>query len=282
MRLDTDQIRAVRDALGRSHQELAAFAETIPPAAHTRRSYCTDWTVAQVYSHLGSGAEIEVARIRAALSRGPSPDPGPIWQRWNALSPAEMISRFDSADAKYLQFIDELDLDALGDIQVAMDSMRVPLPSAMVLRLTEHALHSWDIYVAFDPTIEVASYATDLLVDLYPREIIAMVATLQVAGRAGKAALLVDIESLSRTVLITFADSVSVETVHARDEPSSTGHIRLPTSGSWARLLTGRLDDDHMPSNITSTGVPTLQELRALLQGDPMSGDAISAQDSTS
>ena len=46
-------------------------------------------------------------------------------------------------------------------------------------------------------------------------------------------------------------------------------------SGAWARLLTGRLDDDHMPSDTTSTGTPILHELRTLLQGDPMStGDA--------
>jgi uncharacterized protein (TIGR03083 family) len=268
MRLDRNQIGSVRDALRRSHQELAAFAETIAPNDHSRRSYCTEWTVAQVYSHLGSGAEIEVARIRAALAGDPPPDPGPIWQRWNALSPAQAVGGFASADAKYLELIDELDPDTAHDIRVTMDSLQLPLPTAMVLRLTEHALHSWDIYVAFDPTVEVGSYAADLLVDLYPREIITMVATRQVAGRAGKAALRVDIDSMPRTLRITFADSVSLQTAVPGDEPTPTGHIRLPTSGTWARLFTGRLDDDHMPNGITSTGRPTLLDLRALLQAD--------------
>jgi len=76
---------------------------------------------------------------------------------------------------------------------------------------------------------------------------------------------------------MTFADSVILETADPGNEPACTGHLRLPTSGAWVRLLTGRLDDNHMPTDVTSTGTPTLPEL-ALLQGDPLStGDAASS-----
>ena len=166
--------------------------------------------------------------------------------------------------------------DDAGELIVPLNAqLQLPLDAIMVMGLTELALHSWDVYVAFDPNVEVGSYAADLLVDQYPREIISMVASRLVAGRLGKAALRVDIGSSRRTLVMTFADSVILETADPGNEPACTGHLRLPTSGAWARLLTGRLDDDHMPSDITSTGTPTLHELRTLLQGDPMStGDA--------
>ena len=58
LRLRLDDVHAVVDALRRSHLEHVALANAIGPTAATEMSYCTEWTVAQVYSHLGSGAEI--------------------------------------------------------------------------------------------------------------------------------------------------------------------------------------------------------------------------------
>jgi len=264
-----DEIDAVRAVLARSHADLAAFALSITPGEETRGSYCTEWSVAQVYSHLGSGAEIEVARIRAALSGEPPLDPAQIWQRWNALTHAEMISGFASADAHYLQLIDELDLNEVGDVEVAIDSFRVPLRTAMVLRLTEHALHSWDIYVAFNPDAEVARDAADLLIDLYPREIISLFASLQVAGKLGSASLRFDIAEPRRTQMMTFGESVTLTDSDGL-EGGATGHLGLPMASAWARLLTGRLDDDHLPPAVTSTGTPTFHDLRTALKGDPL------------
>ena len=171
------------------------------------------------------------------------------------------------------------DLGEVGDVIVRIDAqIQLPIDATMVLRLAEHALHSWDVYVSFDPNAEVGSYAADLLVDLYPREVISMVAGRLVAGRLGQAAPRVDIGSSPRTLVMTFADSVTLETPDSGTEPACTGHLRFPTSASWVRLLTGRLDDDHMPNDVTSTGTPTLHDLRSLLQFDPMStGDAESS-----
>jgi hypothetical protein len=97
-RLTLEEITAVRDALRRSHRELAAFAGTISPAGETRRSYCAEWTVAQVYSHLGSGAEIGLANLDAGLTGAPLPDPRPIWNRWDSLTSEGMIGGFAPAD----------------------------------------------------------------------------------------------------------------------------------------------------------------------------------------
>jgi uncharacterized protein (TIGR03083 family) len=275
MPLTAQQVGEVRDALWGSHRDLAAFAQTIPPAEQTRRSYCTDWSVAQVYSHLGSGAEIGLANLRAALAGTPPADQREIWRRWDALTPDRMITGFILADARYLDAVDQLD-PGVADLSVQLDAQfRLPIDVVMVMRLTEHALHSWDIHVAFDPDAELDPRTADLLVELYPREVMSMVATRQVAGRVRSARLRIDIGAAPRTQALTFADSVTLETTDPDDQQGCTGRLRLPTSAAWARLATGRLDDEHMPAGVTSTGTPTLDDLRTLLQGDPFStGDA--------
>jgi len=266
-----DEIGAVCEALRRSHRELASFAMTIPPAERTRRSYCTEWTVAQVYSHLGSGAEIESARIRAGLAGTAAPDPTEFWRRWDALRPDQMIEQFAAADAGYLDLVHELNLDEVGDVAIVLEPhLRVPLRTAIVLRLAEHALHSWDILVAFDPEVEVESRAAELLVDLYPRDIISMLAALQTKGRFGTALLEVDIADPRRTLLMQFGESVTLSTADEAGGQAATGHLSMPTPGAWARLLTGRLDPEHTPPGVTSAGRPTLPDLRAALQGDPL------------
>lgn len=275
-RLSTQQIQAVRDALRSSHRDLVAFAETIPPAERSRRSYCTEWSVAQVYSHLGSGAEIGLAGLRSALTGAEPVDKKRIWQRWDSLSPDEMISGFVAADERYLDALDGLDTADIDQLNVQIDDalISVPVDLTMVLRLAEHALHSWDVHVAFEPQAEVDPRAAELVIDLYPPEIVSMVATQRIAGRAGRAALLIEIDSAPRTLLLTFADTVVLEPVEPGTEPACTGRLRVPTPGAWARLLTGRLDDDHLPDGVTSTGVPTLHDLRILLQEQPPADDS--------
>ena len=48
-------------------------------------------------SHLGSGAEIALAGYQAAFTGGRAPGDGfneQVWDRWNALPPAEQASQF--------------------------------------------------------------------------------------------------------------------------------------------------------------------------------------------
>jgi len=97
MRLKTEEISAVRDALRRSHRELATFAGTIPPAERTCRSHCTEWTIAQVYSHLGSGAEIGLANLQARLT-GAAPA-GPTHRR-RTCGPVDDLAAMGLADSR--------------------------------------------------------------------------------------------------------------------------------------------------------------------------------------
>jgi len=87
-------------ALRRCHDELTARVSRLGEADLTRRSYRIDWSIAQVLSHLGRGAEITLAQLQAARADttplGPD-DVRPVWARWDARSPQQQAAAFADA-----------------------------------------------------------------------------------------------------------------------------------------------------------------------------------------
>ncbi len=76
-------------ALRTNHDNLVAFVRDLDADDLVRTSGASEWTVAQVFSHLGSGAEIGLATLRAALDGQDAPDGEfnqSVWARWNAKS----------------------------------------------------------------------------------------------------------------------------------------------------------------------------------------------------
>src|SRR5262245_44151325 len=53
-----------------SHANLEEAVAALGPDSAADQSYCRDWSVAQVLSHLGSGAEISLLTLRAAIGEG--------------------------------------------------------------------------------------------------------------------------------------------------------------------------------------------------------------------
>src|SRR6266550_6072638 len=93
-------------ALRLSHHDLAEIAGRLDAAALDAGSYCRDWSRAQVFSHLGSGAEIALGNLRAGLGEGPEPDHEAVWARWNALPPDGMARGFVESDDRYLTAVE--------------------------------------------------------------------------------------------------------------------------------------------------------------------------------
>ena len=98
-------------ALRSEHDGLAALVPTLSPDQLTGPSGAAEWTVADVLSHLGSGAEINLAAFRAA--RGEAEPPGPdfnqgVWDRWNALSPEDQVANWRESDAKLVAAFEAL------------------------------------------------------------------------------------------------------------------------------------------------------------------------------
>ena len=68
-----EDARSWIEALHKSHDHLVALLDGMEPGRLTGPSYCDDWTIAQVLSHLGSGAEIFSLMFEAGVKRrGPT------------------------------------------------------------------------------------------------------------------------------------------------------------------------------------------------------------------
>ena len=77
-------------ALRHSHDSLRALVEPLTDGQLKQRSYCTDWSIAQVLSHLGSQAEIFGLWLDTGLTGQDPPRQDafpPIWDAWNARAP---------------------------------------------------------------------------------------------------------------------------------------------------------------------------------------------------
>ncbi|MEP7333230.1 MAG: maleylpyruvate isomerase N-terminal domain-containing protein [Terracoccus sp.] len=100
------------DALSAEHKILAATVRDLTDDQLTLSSAAAEWTVAQVLSHLGSGAEITTAGLQAALGRRTAPDENfnpSVWDRWNAMSPVQQRAGFLKHDAVLVAAVTALD-----------------------------------------------------------------------------------------------------------------------------------------------------------------------------
>src|SRR5260221_808826 len=101
-------------ALRHSHGRLRAAVEPLSPDQLEQRSYASEWSIAQVLSHLGSQAEIFGLFLDAGLT-GQDP-PGreqfePIWDSWNGKSPQAQASDALRPDQAPLGRFESLDAD---------------------------------------------------------------------------------------------------------------------------------------------------------------------------
>ena len=94
--METDPRRWIH-ALRISHDALLGQVLSLTPTQLEEGSYCRDWDVAQVLSHLGSGAEIGLLGLERTLVNGTlldREDFAVIWDRWDNLGPSTRRARW--------------------------------------------------------------------------------------------------------------------------------------------------------------------------------------------
>jgi uncharacterized protein (TIGR03083 family) len=266
MTSDSDATLADRGiaALRANHDRLAALIATLTPADLTRPSGASEWQVAQVLSHLGSGAEISLAGLRAAMGTGSAqPDDfnQSVWDRWNAMAPEEQATSFLLADEALVATYESLTPDQRESMPIPVVFMPVPLSVAAMagLRLNEAAQHSWDVRVAFDPDAEVADLEAQLLAELFSGELGFLLGFI---GRADALANPATVQLEGDGFSIVIGETVSLTKGDSGATATFTGG--LPAA---VRLLGGRLTALHTPSGIDVTGNVTLDQLRQVFPG---------------
>ncbi len=245
-----------------SHERLAAIAAPLTEEQLTSQSYDTEWTVAQVLSHIGSGAEIFGLILDASLAGAEAPGGEQfqaVWAEWNAKSPVAMRDDALASNAALIAKLEAVTPVLAGSAQFSFGPFSLDLAGFVRMRLSEHSLHTWDVAVFLDPQATVAQDAVALLLPGIG----------QMAGRGGKpadpayAVKLVTTDGLG-TWSVRTGDPVAFGP--ADESASYDGEIALPGE-ALIRLIAGRLDPDHTPAGVTESGERGLADLRAVFPG---------------
>jgi len=141
-------------ALRHSHDRLRATVEPLGLAQLEQRSYDSEWSIAQVLSHMGSQAEIFALFLGAGLT-GQDP-PGnetfvPIWESWNAKDPQAQAADALRADEATVERFEALDADQQARLHLKVFGRELGATGLAQMRVSEHAIHTWDVVVALDP-----------------------------------------------------------------------------------------------------------------------------------
>jgi uncharacterized protein (TIGR03083 family) len=245
------------DALQSSHDHFVRLVRPLTEAEVKQPAYPQEWSIADTASHLGSQSEIMGLYLDAGLTGGPGPgmeDYQPIWDRWNALPPTEQANRSITATEAFVTRMQQTSPSERERFSVSLFGAQADLGDLAAARLAEHAVHTWDIAVALDPTAVVAAEAVALLVDRLP-------ATLAYAGRAveGVASVTIRTTGPDRTFRLSLSPEVALEPTEDRGPDP----LVLPAE-ALLRLVYGRLDPEHTPADLTD---PRLSALREAFRG---------------
>jgi hypothetical protein len=278
----TTDAQTVIDTLRASHDRLVEISGQISDDQLTGRAYPSEWNIAQVFSHLGSGAQIMGMYLEAALTGAEPPARTafpPIWDVWNAKSP--QLQRADAlgSDAALLERLEETTAEQRATVTFALWGAPSDIANLANTRLAEHAVHTWDIAVARDPAATILPAAVGLL----------MGGSAGLDGPVGRVVMRsakpgpwqgrirVVTTDPSRRFALTLGDQASLTVLdgessdaEAAESGAFDADLVLPAQ-AWIRLVFGRLDPAHTPpanppGNVQATGV-TLDDLRASFQG---------------
>jgi uncharacterized protein (TIGR03083 family) len=247
-------------AYRRSHNLLVAASEGLTEEQLSSQSFDTEWSVAQVLSHLGSGAEIFGHILDAGLAGADAPGMDVyqgIWARWDAKGPVEMRDDALASDTTLTEKLEALTPEQAEAFGITLWAGPMDLAGVVRMRLSEHALHTWDVEASFSTEPTVPADTAGLLLP----------GVGAMAGRAGKP------QDPAYRVVLESTDGHGAWTVSTADpvtmsegaEDGADGVVRLP-SEAILRLLSGRLRPDYTPALVES-GERGVADLRVAFPG---------------
>jgi uncharacterized protein (TIGR03083 family) len=244
-------------ALEASAARLRNIVEGLDPEQLTTQAYPSEWTIADVLSHVGSGAVIMLGGLNAqvtgeALLDGYNQS---VWDEWNSKQPADQARDALAADRALLDAAAALTDEQRAAFHFTLGPMSLDLTKFLGMRLNEHSLHTWDIEVVFDPSATLPAQSTELVVD-----------NLELVGRFGakpdgkERVVTVHTTKPDRDFTITSStDAVSLTPSTTSTDPD----LELPAE-AFVRLVYGRLDHDHVPRGVEG---PQVDSLRSIFPG---------------
>jgi uncharacterized protein (TIGR03083 family) len=256
----TSDPRALIGILRDSHDRLAVLVQPLGPDQLRAQSYDRDWTIAQVLSHLGSGAEIATMNLSTALGGNGQLDRDsfqPIWDAWNNRTPEAQAADALTWDDQHVSRLEQLTDEQLAGVRLEFFGRQLDAAGLIRMRLSEHALHTWDVAVVSDPAATVLPAAVPEVIEQISH-LLAFVA--KPAGDSFR----VRVRTISPDgdYLLDVGEPVTLSGWVAGTDVD--GVLELPAE-ALLRLLYGRLDPDHTPA-YTAEGID-LDRLRAVFPG---------------
>jgi uncharacterized protein (TIGR03083 family) len=248
-----NQLKALRSSV----EHLSAVAARIDPSKFDSPAYPTEWSIADVLSHIGSGAVI-LQRRADDIVEGRATDDGfnqSVWDEWNAKPAAAQVADALVADAALLKCLESLTGDQREGFKFQMGPMTLDFAGMVGLRLNEHVLHTWDVEVTLDPAAALPDDEASAVVDNLQMIV-------QFTGKPSGETRVWHVRTTNpaRDFTLSFGpESVKL----SAGEPSGAADLELPAE-SFVRLVYGRLDPDHTPSTIDGRD---LDELRRAFPG---------------
>jgi uncharacterized protein (TIGR03083 family) len=252
--------RALISVLRNSHERLAGLVTPLTPDQLRAQSYDTEWTIAQVLSHLGSGAEIATLSLAAALGGRGQLDQGAfpaIWDTWNNRTPDMQAADSLTWDGEHISRLEQLTDAELDSIGLEFFGRQMDAAGLVRMRLSEHAIHVWDVAVSLDPG---ASVAEDAILPIMQQITQLFQFVAKPAGDSFRVRLRTT--APDGDYLLDVGESVTLS--DWVDGSDTDGEITLPAE-ALLRLFYGRLDPEHTPQ-YSAEGIE-LDRLRAVFPG---------------
>ena len=252
--------RALIGVLRNSHERLAGLVTPLTPDQLRAQSYDTEWTIAQVLSHLGSGAEIATLSLAAALGGRGQLDQGAfpaIWDAWNNRTPDMQAADSLTWDGEHISRLEQLTDAELDSIGLEFFGRQMDAAGLIRLRLSEHAIHVWDVAVSLDPG---ASVAEDAILPIMEQVTQLFRFVAKPAGDSFRVRLRTT--APDGDYLLDVGESVTLS--DWADGSDADREITLPAE-ALLRLFYGRLDAEHTPQ-YSAEGIE-LDRLRAVFPG---------------
>jgi len=244
----SEQLRVLRSSV----QHLADVAAHLDPSQYGSPAHPSEWTIADTFSHLGSGAVIFERLLRDAVEQRDA-DPAfnqSVWDEWNAKSPSAQVADALKADVRLLESLEATTEEERAAVHVSMGPMTLDFNRLVGMRLGEHVLHTWDIEVTRDPSATLSNEAANVILDNIH-------GIVRFAGRANgkEETLSVRTTDPVRDFTLRFeTDSVSLS------DATHDGAVDLEiTPESFVRLIYGRLDVAHTPPALDSFELESLR-----------------------
>ncbi|GAA0591757.1 maleylpyruvate isomerase family mycothiol-dependent enzyme [Kribbella sandramycini] len=258
-------VDAVIAALRTGHDRLAELVKTFGEAELAAQSAASEWDIAQVLSHLGSGAEIMGNAFQLALEGQPPGDKAynkSVWKRWNGLSRREQADNFLDWNEKFVVLFESLDSDQRRNLRVQLSFLPEPTDVAtyVQMRLNELTFHSWDVRSPADPTLPLDSEAVPHLLRT-PVDPSWITKPASLNGRTAVVGITTTEPATEFTLRL--GDPVSIEWAPAANADAT---LTLPAE-AWLRLSAGRLDPAHTPDSVKIYGAVSLDTIRGVFAG---------------